>query len=331
MPARLDESQHKQIKALILEGRSNVDIAKTVSCSERTIRRLRPKLIRFGTTKTPTHHTGRPRMLTPLMLQTLQNKLLQQPDMFRDEMIAYLAELFDVEVSKSTISRTLQAAGITRKTIRRVAEQQDPNLHDLYLHKLHSQQIKSYHMVFVDESGSDNRDGRRRWGWADKGTTPVQIQEFSRGRRSQILPAYTQDGVILARVYGESTTSTIFEDFIEQLLNHCGRFPEPSSVLVWDNASWHLTERTKQMCAEAGVQIIPLPPYSPRFNPIEEFFAELKAYIKKHWYEHLFLIRRDFRAFLKICVEIVGSRGESARGHFRHSGYSVQDPYVSFS
>lgn len=48
-----------------------------------------------------------------------------------------------------------------------------------------------------------------------------------------------------------------------------------------DNASFHHTDRIAQMCTEAGVKLIYLPPYSPDLNPIEEFFAELKAFIKK--------------------------------------------------
>jgi transposase len=47
-----------------------------------------------------------------------------------------------------------------------------------------------------------------------------------------------------------------------------------------DNASIHHTERIKQMCRDAGVKLVYLPLYSLDKNPIEEFFAELKAFIK---------------------------------------------------
>jgi transposase len=50
-----------------------------------------------------------------------------------------------------------------------------------------------------------------------------------------------------------------------------------------DNASFHRTERVEQLCYEAGVKLIYLPPYSPDLNPIEEFVVELKAFIKKNW------------------------------------------------
>jgi transposase len=36
------------------------------------------------------------------------------------------------------------------------------------------------------------------------------------------------------------------------------------------------------MCDAAGVVLAFLPPYSPDLNPIEEFFSELKAWIKRN-------------------------------------------------
>jgi transposase len=110
----------------------------------------------------------------------------------------------------------------------------------------------------------------------------VKVVQFQRERRYQILPAYTQDGIILARVFRGSTDGEVFEEFIEQLIPLCGRWPEPNSVLVMDNASFHHTERIEQMCHDAGVKLVYLPRYSPDLNLIEEFFAELKAFIKQH-------------------------------------------------
>jgi transposase len=49
-----------------------------------------------------------------------------------------------------------------------------------------------------------------------------------------------------------------------------------------DNASFYRTEWVEQLCDEARVKLMYLPPYSPDLNPIEEFFAKLKAFIKKN-------------------------------------------------
>jgi transposase len=83
---------------------------------------------------------------------------------------------------------------------------------------------------------------------------------------------------MLQRVYRGSTNTAWYEGFIVQLLQQCGRFPDPKPVLVMDNASFHFSEKIDRMCSEAGVKIIYLPPYSPRLNPIEELFAELKEF-----------------------------------------------------
>lgn len=73
----------------------------------------------------------------------------------------------------------------------------------------------------------------------------------------------------------------MFDLFIELLLQHCGRYPEPKSALVIDNASWHFSLKMMKMCADAGVLVEPLSPYSPDFNPIEEYFSVLKKFIRK--------------------------------------------------
>jgi transposase len=54
-------------------------------------------------------------------------------------------------------------------------------------------------------------------------------------------------------------------------------------VIIIDNTSFHYSDRVKQLYSDAGVRLLYLPPYPPDFNPIEEFFAELKAYIKEAW------------------------------------------------
>lgn len=64
---------------------------------------------------------------------------------------------------------------------------------------------------------------------------------------------------------------------------------------------------------------------TPDFNPIEEFFAELKAHIKKYWSTYEEDCDRGFHAFLRRCVQDVGAKNESAGGHFWHAGITVEE------
>jgi hypothetical protein len=77
--------------------------------------------------------------------------------------------------------------------------------------------------IYVDESGCDQRVGYRWTGWSPLGVTPDQVCQFHQGQRCQILPAYAQNGIILSRIFQGSTNALFFEDFIEQLLQHCGK------------------------------------------------------------------------------------------------------------
>ena len=38
-------------------------------------------------------------------------------------------------------------------------------------------------LVFIDESGCDNRVGYRKTGWSPRGITPQKVTEFPRGDR----------------------------------------------------------------------------------------------------------------------------------------------------
>jgi transposase len=73
------------------------------------------------------------------------------------------------------------------------------------------------------------------------------------------------------------------------------------------------------------VKLVYLPPYSPDLNPIEEFFAELKAFIKRNWQVYEENPGQGFGHFLEWCVDTVGAREPSAQGHFRHAGLTIEE------
>lgn len=324
MAPNLADSQHNQIRDIVLsKSLTTVQMADIAGCSTRSIKAIRSNLRYFGTTKAPLNGVGRPRCISPSMLEALREYLLGKPDRYLDELAILLWDDFDNLVTTMSISRALASMGWSKKTARRVARERNADLRDLYLHNISA--FRSYHLVYVDESGCDKRIGFGRTGWSPVGVTPVQIAQFQREQRYRILPAHTQDGVILARVFQGFTDSTLFEDFIEQLLPLCGRWPEPNSVLVMDNASFHHTERIEQLCYEAKVKLVYLPPYLPDLNPIEEFFAELKAFIKQSWSNYEENPKQGFDAFLEWCIDIVGGRVRSARGHFRHAWLTIEE------
>jgi transposase len=130
MAPQLAPSQREQIHAMILRGVPNSDIAGTVGCNERAIRRIQSRLRRYGTTTSPPNRIGRERKITPLMRDALFEQLTKQPDMFRYEMINFLYDRFGLEVSPTTISRMLKTEKWSKKTNGRVAKQRNSDLRE---------------------------------------------------------------------------------------------------------------------------------------------------------------------------------------------------------
>jgi transposase len=324
MAPNLAAAQHAQIRDMIADGGFyDTEIADAVECSRNAVGAIRANIQCFGRTNAPRNVSGPRRSITPSMHEAMLDFLLSKPEQYLDELVVFIWDEFEVLVSTSTVSRELKSVGWSKKRARQEAAQRDPDLRDYYLHEISS--FDAEHLVFVDESGCDKRCGFRRTGWSPLGVTPVQVARFQRGELYQILPAYTVDGVLTSQIFQGSTDSSIFEDFIQQLLSACGRWPERHSVLVMDNASFHHSERITELCREAGVKLVYLPPYSPDLNPIEEFFAELKRFVKRNWVMREENPDQDFSSYLQWCVDVVGAKGRSAKGHFRHSGLVVED------
>lgn len=324
MARKLAVWQHVFIRDMIEKRRwTCAHIARAVPCSTRTVQAIRTNLRLYGSTTAPYNGGGRPRSMTPAMIDALCGHLEEKPTLTLDEMVLFLWDEFEQMMSTSTISRALKAAKWSLKDTRRVALGRNADLRDHYLYNLSF--FRSFQLVYVDESGCDQRVGFRRRGWSPLGLTPVQVARLPRGQRYQLLPAYTQRGILDVCVFRGHTDAAMFEAFIERLLRRCNPWPERDSVIVMDNASFHRTERVKQMCDEAGVKLVYLPPYSPDLNPIEEFFAELKAFIKQRWQTFEDDPNMTFETYLEWCVDVVGGRSGSACGHFRHAGVTIEE------
>lgn len=171
-------------------------MAAAARCNERGIQRIARNLRHFGTTKAPSNGAGRRRRITPQMLNTLCEHLLVKSWLHQDEMAVFLYDEFGILVKTYDISRAFKSIKWSKKVARQVAKERNPDLRDLCLYNL--SEFRSYHSVYIDESGCDQRIGNRRTGWSPLGVTPVQVTGFHRDCRYYILPAYTQDCILFS-------------------------------------------------------------------------------------------------------------------------------------
>ena len=95
--------------------------------------------------------------------------------------------------------------------------------------------------------------------------------------------------VLRDEISEEGAAETVDSDYFlywvnEYLVPVLGRYEhgEPRSVVLMDNASTHMSLEVENAILNAGAILIYSPPYSPEFNPIENYFVLYKAYIKRN-------------------------------------------------
>lgn len=127
-------------------------------------------------------------------------------------------------------------------------------------------------LVFLDESGID-LGICKTYGWGKKGDLITGKKSGKHYQRLNIIAAQ-QGKQLLAPVYfTEKCNTAVFNQWVKE---HLIKTLKPGQVVIMDNASFHKSEKTKEMIASVGARVLFLPPYSPDLNPIENTWGTIK-------------------------------------------------------
>ena len=130
----------------------------------------------------------------------------------------------------------------------------------------------SQNIVYFDESGFRSKSYRPH-GWAPMGQKVFgQISGNNRKSTNLIMAQRGREWLAPMLFTGSCHTDTV-NQWLEKML-----LPELNvpSVIVMDNARFHNKEQMRDILGKAGHAMLPLPRYSPDFNPIEQSFAIIK-------------------------------------------------------
>ena len=319
MQPPLSNACKDRIQHHLFNGLSPKAIAEIEGCTPKTVRKYKNLIETFGT-HTPERHVkrGPPFKLLPAQWESLRVFLAAKPWAYLDEMQLHLFDMWGVLITIQLVSMMLKKLKISKKSLRKEAAERSYECRHGF--KLAISAITHDMIVCLDESGANEHTAYRKRGWAPFGIIPWVKRPLKRSERWSILPAYCSDGVLACTIYHGSIDGAIFAHFLkEQVLPRCNPFPGPRSVLVMDNCSTHLVPEIQELCDEAGVVIKYLPPYSPDFNPIEELFSVVKAWMKRHCE---LVHTMSFKEFLYTAVTAC-SKPQFAKAHFQHAGYIV--------
>ena len=118
----------------------------------------------------------------------------------------------------------------------------------------------------------------RRYGRAPQGERLVQKVPHGNWKTLTFIAALRHNRVTAPFVLEGAMTGETFKAYIEQCLAPTLR---KNDIVFLDNVSVHKVDGIEEAIKQRGATACYLPPYSPDLNPIEQFFAKLKAFIRK--------------------------------------------------
>jgi len=130
--------------------------------------------------------------------------------------------------------------------------------------------------VFLDECGVTT-DLLRRYGRCPRGERLHDHTPCGHWQTHTVIAGLRLDGLTAPAVFDGPIDNPSFLAYVEQVL---APTLHPGDVVVLDNLAVHKQPDVLTAIEARGAFLRFLPPYSPDFNPIEQAFAKLKAFLR---------------------------------------------------
>jgi transposase len=239
-----------------------------------TITRLLQLRRQTGSSEPRPHAGGVAPTLDHDALEQLRKLVAETPD----ATLETFRQKLGVAGSKMIICRALQKLGLPlKKKSRHASERDTPEVRKKRREfRQEVAPIEPKRLVFVDETGVTTAMtpayGRAPRGERVEASAPASWESVT------LIAAIGLDGVRAPLAFPGSVNAATFESYVEQVLVpalHRG------DLVVFDNMSSHLTPAVFEAIGRAGASVLPLPPYSPDFTPIEEMFSKFKEFLRR--------------------------------------------------
>lgn len=167
--------------------------------------------------------------------------------------------------------------------------------------------------VFVDECGVTT-DLLRRYGRSRRGSRLNDHAPYGHWEAHTVVAALRPEGLTAPAVFDGPIDNSSFLAYVEQVL-----VPtlHPGDVVVLDNLAVHRQPEVRAAIAAVGASLRFLPAYSPDFNPIEQAFAKLQAFLRAarpRTFDHVTGL---------VAAALALFTPAECRNYIRHSGYRL--------
>ena len=140
---------------------------------------------------------------------------------------------------------------------------------------------ENLNIVYIDETGFQNDNNNLRL-WRQNNESIFGGPEADNKKRINLILAINSSEILLAHYYNNQSIGTNeFIIFMKELVENLGEEETKNSIFIMDNASYHVSKKTKIYYKEAKLKILFNCPYKSDFNAIELVFNLIKNNLRK--------------------------------------------------
>src|SRR5947209_17865983 len=244
---------------------SQREIARRFRVSLSFVVRLLQRRRGASTIEPKPHAGGPPPALGPDDRERLAELIREDPDATLEQ----LKRRGGFTCTLKTLWLALRQRGLTfKKKSLHASEQERPDVQEKrrsFRRKVG--RIEPNRLIFVDETGVTTAM-TPAYAWSPRGERAVDSAPAS-WESVTVIAALGLDGVRAPLAFPGATDTAAFGSYVEQVL-----VPElhEGDVVVLDNLKPHLAAGVAAAVERAGARVLPLPPYSPDYTPIEPMY-----------------------------------------------------------
>jgi len=220
--------------------------------------------------------------ITPDIEIFVKDKVKNNPTITLWELSKLVNEQFKVDLSDSSIHNIFQTHKITRKRLRskyypeKVIGQEENTLNNFY----NTLKTFKYDKTICLDETSIYLNMTLPYGRCRSGYRCIKKTNIYPFKRYNLLCAISSDKIVGCTLYkdvkgGLKTTNIL--DFLNKYIKDKYK----NHLIIMDNAVIHKSHKIKDLIESTGNKLLYSVPYNPATNAIEEFFSQLKHYIKK--------------------------------------------------
>ena len=112
---------------------------------------------------------------------------------------------------------------------------------------------------------------------AKGGERAIDAIPLNTGKTTTMLSSMRLNGEKVCTTFPGAVNGEKFKEYLRELL---APTLQPGDIVIMDNLRSHKVSGVAEIIESVGATILYLPPYSPDFNPIEQMWSKIKAFLR---------------------------------------------------